>query len=83
MTLTAWSVDLIDYLWKELYLSTNCGMEATRKLDCCFWQELWDLLIEVYTQHQQSDGVRVCDVYGLQVKHDGNNENYIGNTKGF
>lgn len=63
----------LDYLWRVLYLSTNCGMEATRKLDCCFWQELWDLLIEVNTQHQQSDGVRVCDVYGLQVKHDGNN----------
>lgn len=63
----------LDNLWRVLYLSTDCGVEATRKLDCCFWQELWDLLIEVNTQHQQSDGVRICDVYGLQVKHDVNN----------
>lgn len=80
----------LDNLWRVLYLSTNCGMEATRKLDCCFWQELWNLLIEVNTQHQQSDGVRICDVYGLQVKHDVNNfykhwqciMRTTGNTKG-
>lgn len=62
----------LDNLWRVLYLSTDCGVEAPRKLDCCFWEELWDLLIEVNTQHQQSDGVWICDVYGLQVKHDVN-----------
>lgn len=66
----------LDNLWRVQYLSTDCGVEATRKIDCCFWQELWDLLIEMNTQHQQSDGVRICDVYGLQVKHDYLNDFY-------
>ena len=50
-----------------IYLSADCGVKTTREVDRGFRQVLRNLLIQMYTKHQQGYRVGIGDVYCLHT----------------